>query len=223
MLAKAGASADRVAEVIESADQVPESPHAIDLPGSATGLELRDVTFGYTADRSVLRGFDLVVRPGESVCLFGPSGAGQEHRARACAAARGRRLRAGTTRRCRRPRPPDRDLRSAVAYVPQDPWLLDATLAQNIAFGSRTATRAEVLAAGRTAWVDEFALPLPLGYDQPLGEGAATLLGLVSGGGSRSPGPPSPPPPSCSWTSRLPPSLCGIGPTGHGCHPGRCP
>jgi ATP-binding cassette subfamily B protein len=177
VLAKAGASADRVAEVIESADQLPESPHAIDLPGSATGLELRDVTFGYTADRSVLRGFNLVVRPGESVCLFGPSGAGKSTvlalALRLWDVDSGQVLLGDVDVRDLR----IESLRSAVAYVPQDPWLLDATLAQNIAFGSRTATRAEVLAAGRTAWVDEFALPLPLGYDQPLGEGAATLSG----------------------------------------------
>jgi len=64
-----------------------------------------------------------------------------------------------------------------VAFVPQDPWLLDGTLAENIAFGSADATRAQVLAAGRAAWVDEFALSLPEGYDTPLGESGVRLSG----------------------------------------------
>jgi ABC-type transport system involved in cytochrome bd biosynthesis fused ATPase/permease subunit len=64
-----------------------------------------------------------------------------------------------------------------LAFVPQDPWLLDGTIAENIAFGSATATRAQVLAAGRAAWVDEFALSLAEGYDTPLGESGVRLSG----------------------------------------------
>jgi ATP-binding cassette subfamily B protein len=62
--------------------------------------------------------------------------------------------------------------------VPQDPWLLDGTLAENIAFGAAPGTsRADLLAAGRAAWVDEFALALPQGYDTPLGESGVLLSG----------------------------------------------
>jgi ATP-binding cassette subfamily B protein len=69
------------------------------------------------------------------------------------------------------------DLRRRLAFVPQDPWLLDTTIAENIALGKENATRAEVLAAGRAAWVDEFALSLPEGYDTPLGESGILLSG----------------------------------------------
>ena len=69
------------------------------------------------------------------------------------------------------------ELRRAIAYVPQDPWLLDATVAENIAFGSRDATRAGVVRAGGVAGVDEFAGGLPLGYDTRVGEGASRLSG----------------------------------------------
>jgi ABC-type multidrug transport system fused ATPase/permease subunit len=69
------------------------------------------------------------------------------------------------------------DLRRQMAFVPQDPWLLDGTIAENIAFGNPDATAAEVLAAGRDAWVDEFALSFPEGYDTPLGESGVLLSG----------------------------------------------
>jgi hypothetical protein len=52
-------------------------------------------------------------------------------------------------------------VRSRFAYVPQDPWLLDATVAENIAFGNPRATRDDVLEAGRAALVDEFIGRLP--------------------------------------------------------------
>jgi ATP-binding cassette, subfamily B, bacterial len=70
-----------------------------------------------------------------------------------------------------------RSLREHIAYVPQDPWLLDATLAQNIAFGTRDVTRAGVLEAGRRTLVDEFVDRLPRGYDTHLGEAGARLSG----------------------------------------------
>jgi ATP-binding cassette subfamily B protein len=68
-------------------------------------------------------------------------------------------------------------LRERFAFVPQDPWLLDATVAENIAFGNSEATRAGVLAAGLAALVDEFVDRLPFGYDTALGEGGIRLSG----------------------------------------------
>jgi ABC-type lipoprotein export system ATPase subunit len=68
-------------------------------------------------------------------------------------------------------------LRRRIGFVPQDPWLLDGTIAENIAFGADGVTRAAVLAAGRAARVDEFALSLPDGYDSSIGEGGSRLSG----------------------------------------------
>jgi ATP-binding cassette, subfamily B, bacterial len=68
-------------------------------------------------------------------------------------------------------------VRNRFAYVPQDPWLLDATVAENIAFGNPAAARADVLEAGRTALVDEFIGRLPHGYDTSLGESGVRLSG----------------------------------------------
>jgi ATP-binding cassette subfamily B protein len=117
------------------------------------------------------------VRNGETVCLFGPSGAGKSTALhlllRLYDVDAGRVLINGIDVRAF-----DRyRLRGRIAFVPQDPWLLDATIAENIAFGSKSATRAEVLAAGAAALVDEFALELPRGYDTPVGEAGVLLSG----------------------------------------------
>jgi ABC-type multidrug transport system fused ATPase/permease subunit len=68
-------------------------------------------------------------------------------------------------------------LRGRVAFVPQDVWLSDGTLLDNIAYGLPGATRDQVIAAGSMALVDEFVNRLPRGWDTPIGEGGAALSG----------------------------------------------
>jgi ATP-binding cassette subfamily B protein len=68
-------------------------------------------------------------------------------------------------------------LRSGIALVPQDVWLTDGTLYENVVFGNPLATAADVQRAGRLALVDEVADRLPQGWQTPLGEGGAALSG----------------------------------------------
>ena len=72
-------------------------------------------------------------------------------------------------------------LREQIAYVPQDPWMLDGTIADNIAFGRTGTTPEAVHRAARAALVDEFAERLPDGLDTIIGEGG----GFLSGGQQR--------------------------------------
>ena len=176
-LAKAGASAARVAEVLDSDDEVPEHPAAGPAPHLRQEVRFDRVGFGYDRDRPVLRDFDLRIAQGETVALIGASGAGKSTvlhlLLRLYDVDAGSVLIDGVDiRSCTL-----QSLRDRIAFVPQDPWLLDGTLAENIAFGSARATRADVLAAGRAALVDEFAVRLPAGYDTPLGEGGVRLSG----------------------------------------------
>jgi ATP-binding cassette subfamily B protein len=177
VLAKASVSADRVDEVLSSSAVVVEPVAPLALPAVVDGLRFDGVRFGYDPAAPVLEGFDLEVRRGEIVCLFGPSGAGKSTvlalLLRLWDVDDGRVSVGGADVRDLRLS----ELRRAIAYVPQDPWLLDATVAENIAFGSRDATRAGVLRAGGVAGVDEFAGGLPLGYDTRVGEGASRLSG----------------------------------------------
>ncbi|HKN97533.1 MAG TPA: ABC transporter ATP-binding protein, partial [Pseudonocardiaceae bacterium] len=163
-LAKAGASAARVHEVLAATEAVVDAPNARPAPLFIREVRFENVGFSYEPGLPVLRDFDLTVTSGETVCLFGPSGAGKSTvlhlLLRLYDVETGRILVDGLDIRGL-----DRySLRRRMAFVPQDPWLLDATIAENIAFGSRQATRAEVLQAGRDALVDEFAATLPHGF-----------------------------------------------------------
>ncbi|MDQ0382188.1 ABC transporter ATP-binding protein [Amycolatopsis thermophila] len=177
VLAKAGASAKRVDEVMAASESVADAPWARPLPERIGEVRFADVGFAYEPGHPVLRHFDLVVRAGETVCLLGPSGAGKSTVLHLLL-----RLYDVDTGRITVDRSDIRDLRRRslrrrIAFVPQDPWLLDATVAENIAFGSAGADRAAVEEAGRQALVDEFVHTLPDGYDTTLGEGGVRLSG----------------------------------------------
>ncbi|MFC6157359.1 ABC transporter ATP-binding protein [Kribbella jiaozuonensis] len=177
VLAKAGASAVRVREVLDCDEAVEDRYDARPAPRLRSGVRFEQVSFGYEPGRPVLDHFDLDITAGETACLLGPSGIGKSTTLhlllRLYDVDAGRILIDGVDLRdC-----DQRSLRDRFAFVPQDPWLLDATVAENIAFGNQNATRAGVVAAGRTALVDEFADRLPFGYDTPLGEGGVRLSG----------------------------------------------
>jgi ATP-binding cassette subfamily B protein len=177
MLAKSTASATRVREVLQCGELIPDRPGARPAPALKNDVRLDAVHFAYDAGQPVLDGFDLTLRAGETVCLFGPSGAGKSTilhlLLRLYDVDGGAILIDGVDVRDIA----QHSLRRRIAFVPQDPWLFDATIAENIAYGSPNATRHGVLAAGRRALVDEFADQLPDGYDTVVGEGAARLSG----------------------------------------------
>lgn len=140
-------------------------------------IVLHDVTFGYHPDAPVLRGLSLQVDPGEIVTVVGPNGAGKSTLLwlllRLYDPDSGSITYGGRDLR-------DLDpawLRRQFALVPQDPWILDGTVAENLRLGRSDATEAEVRAAGRIALVEEFVRALPAGYDTPVGEGGVRLSG----------------------------------------------
>ncbi len=142
-------------------------------------LTFEGVNLGYDPEAPVLRGLDLTVARGR------PSRCSDDRRLEEHAAVPGAAF----------PRPRRRailiddvdvreydlgSLRNWMAYVPQESWFLDTTIAENIALGRSAATRQEIEQAGRTALVDEFVDRLPRGYDTVVGES-----GLLLSGGQR--------------------------------------
>jgi ATP-binding cassette subfamily B protein len=163
--------------VLDSPTEIEDKPGATGLRVAQGEIRLDDVHFAYGA-APALKGLTLTARPGEVTALVGPSGSGKStvlalierfHDAdRGLVSIDGQDIRDVTLA----------SLRRQIALVTQETFLFDATVAENIAFGSYPdATRAEIEAAARAANADGFIAALEQGYDTPLGEGGSRLSG----------------------------------------------
>jgi ATP-binding cassette, subfamily B, bacterial len=173
----AAGSARRVLEILETRREVDDRPGAPD-PGRLDGhLRIEDVTFGYESGRPILHGVNLDVRPGETVAIIGATGAGKSTLAglvpRFNDPWSGRVTIDGHDLRDLRLK----GLRSQVAVVLQEPFLLPVSIADNIAYGRPGASRDEIEAAARAANAHDFIMRLPEGYQTVLAERGATLSG----------------------------------------------
>jgi ATP-binding cassette subfamily B protein len=177
VLARGSASRERLMEIFAENGRIPEDPGAIPAPQAACEIVLRNVSFAYRRATPVLRHVSFAVRAGETVCIVGSTGAGKSTLLalllRLYDPDEGSITMHGIDiRRCG-----IRSLRERVALVPQDPWILDGTLADSIRYGRSDATDEELRAAARLALVDEFVGRLPHGYDTVVGESGARLSG----------------------------------------------
>jgi ATP-binding cassette subfamily B protein/subfamily B ATP-binding cassette protein MsbA len=170
-----------VFEILDSDERVRSEPGAPPLPvlpeGSRGHVRLEGVRFGYEPGRPVLKSIDLDVRPGETVALVGPTGAGKSTLvsliARFFDPWDGRVLLDGVDVR----HAELASVRAQVALVLQEPLLLPLSVTENLAYGRPGATREQIAAAAVAANAHEFIERLPEGYDSVLGERGATLSG----------------------------------------------
>ena len=178
--AGASASARRIREMLDTIPAVREKPDAVALPiarGASGSVRFERVTFGYERDVPVLHEIDLEVPPGSILALVGQTGAGKTTLLsllpRLFDPWQGRVTIDGSDVRDLRLD----SLRSQVAIVLQDPFLLPLSVAENIAYGRPGASRAEIVAAAEAANADGFIRALADGYDTVIGERGATLSG----------------------------------------------
>jgi ATP-binding cassette, subfamily B, bacterial len=176
MFQQAAAAADRVVEMMDVAPDVRERPDASEI--RLTGhVRCEAVTFGYEPHRPVLRDVSFEVRPGETIAIVGPTGAGKTTLAslilRFFDPQAGRILLDGVDVRDMRVRA----LRRQVAIVLQESFILPLSIAENIAYGRPEATREEIVAAAAAANATDFIDRLPDGYDTIVGERGMTLSG----------------------------------------------
>lgn len=171
------ADAEEMTEILTMPHEVADRPSASQLVVAKGEVEFRKVSFTYTKTRDVIKNFNLVIRPGEKVGLVGPSGAGKSTLVslifrffdvqRGGIYIDGQNI-ADVTQD---------SLRRLVALVPQDPILFHRTLMENIRYGRREATKAEVMRAAADAHCDEFIDRLAQGYDTYVGERGIKLSG----------------------------------------------
>ena len=162
------ASAERVFEVLDAPEQTPESVKPTRLEDPHGRVAFEDVSFSYSPDKPLIEHLDLVVEPGQTVAIVGPTGAGKTTLVnlimRFYELAAGRITLDGVdiTELTRH------NLRSEIGMVLQDTWLFGGTIRENIAYGNPGATDEEVVAAARATYVDRFVHSLPNGYDTVL-------------------------------------------------------
>jgi ATP-binding cassette subfamily B protein len=177
-VAAAGAGARRIFETLDADDHVKEPARARrlpEIPKRGAHVRIEGVTFGYESGRPTLLNVNLEARPGETVALVGPTGAGKTTLVsllpRFFDPWQGRVTVEGVDVR----ELPLANLREQIAFVLQDPFLLPMSVADNIAYGRPGADRDEIVAAAVAANADEFIRALPDGFDTVIGERGATL------------------------------------------------
>ncbi|KQU65405.1 ABC transporter ATP-binding protein [Phycicoccus sp. Root101] len=162
------ASAERVFEVLDATEQRPDAVGATVLDEPRGRVEFEDVSFSYDPANPLIEHLDLVVEPGQTVAIVGPTGAGKTTLVNLVM--RFYELDAGRitldgvdiTALTRH------NLRSEIGMVLQDTWLFGGTIRDNIAYGKPGSSEEEVLAAAKATYVDRFVHSLPDGYDTVL-------------------------------------------------------
>ncbi len=180
-LLRAAGATERLMELLSSVSPVIDPAAPVPLPPTRSGssVELRHVQFNYPSrpQHAALADFSLHVKQGETVALVGPSGAGKstvfQLLLRFYDTGAGSVLLDGVDVRTAALA----DLRSRIGIVPQDSTVFSANAMENIRYGRPDATDAEVIAAARAAFADEFILRLPEGYQTFLGERGVRLSG----------------------------------------------
>ncbi len=169
-LQSATAAMEKLAQVLAEEPAVPEPAHPAPLPHPTAGeIRFESVRFSYDPaaerPRTVLHELDVCVASGQTVALVGATGAGKTTIAKLIS-----RFYDPTEGQVRLDGIPldqlaDSDLRTAVVMITQDGFLFSGSVADNIAFGRPSASRAEIEQAARAVGADEFIQRLPAGYD----------------------------------------------------------
>ena len=173
-LQNAMACIQRVFDLLDEPDQVPDAPNAAELQPDGR-VSLSHVAFSYTPERPLIENFNLDVAPGQRIAIVGPTGCGKttlinlllrfyDVDAGSIAAA-GRDIRTVTRA----------SLRRSYGMVLQDTWLRAGTIRENIAYGKPSASDEEIAAAARAAHAHSFIRRLPQGYDTVIAEDGGNL------------------------------------------------
>ncbi|WP_127537373.1 ABC transporter ATP-binding protein [Paenibacillus illinoisensis] len=169
------ASAERVFELLDEEEEVPESNQPVQLQQPLGAVAFQGVNFGYKPDELLIKNMNIDVKPGQTVAIVGPTGAGKTTLInllmRFYEIQDGKITIDGVDIR-------DMErgkLRSLFGMVLQDTWLFNGTIRDNIAYGREGATEAEVVKAADAAHADHFIRTLPDGYDTVLNEEASNI------------------------------------------------
>lgn len=174
-LQSALASVERVYELLDEEEILPDPEHPACLPAPKGHVDFSHIRFGYTPERTLMSDISFSVKEGQKIAIVGATGAGKTTLInllmRFYEIGGGTILLDGVDTRSLS----QSGLRQAFGMVLQDTWLFEGTIAENIAYGKPDASREEIIAAAKAARADFFIRTLPKGYDTVLGSDAETI------------------------------------------------
>ncbi|WP_195263173.1 ABC transporter ATP-binding protein [Clostridium sp. 1001275B_160808_H3] len=168
-LQSAIAGAERVFELLDEEEELSDNKFNElsfnEHPISMGKVDFKNVKFGYTAEKTLIKDLNLEVKPNEMVAIVGPTGGGKTTLINLIM--RFYELNEGTISidGINIKDIPRNTLRRQIGMVLQDTWLFEGTIAENIAYGRMDATREEIIAAAKAASCDHFIRTLEHGYD----------------------------------------------------------
>ena len=175
MLQSTAAAAERVFEFLEEEEEDQTVPNPIRLKAMEGRVSFENVRFGYDADKIIIHDFSSEVKPGQTVAIVGPTGAGKTTMVKLLM--RFYDVNGGSIkvdghdiREFNRS-----ELREGFGMVLQDTWLFKGTIMENIRYGRLDATDEEVIEAARAAHAHRFIQTLPGGYQMELNEDASNV------------------------------------------------
>lgn len=159
------ASIDRIFVILDEADEQPEATHLETISSPKGAIEFKNVQFGYTPEKILMKNVDFSVQPKKTVAIVGPTGAGKTTLINLLM--RFYEINQGAitfdgidiTKLSRQ------NLRNLFGMVLQNTWLFEGTVADNIAYGKKDASREEIIETAKIAQCDHFIRTLPQGYD----------------------------------------------------------
>ncbi|MBR3963986.1 MAG: ABC transporter ATP-binding protein [Clostridia bacterium] len=174
-LQSALAAAERIFRILDEAPEREDAPDARTLESVTGEVDFENVKFGYLPEKTIIKNLTLKVKPGSTVAIVGPTGAGKTTiinlLMRFYDVDSGEIRIDGTAL----PEITRASLRAAYTMVLQDTWLFGGSVAENIAYGREGATREEIIAAARAAKIDTFIDSLPDGYDTVLTDNGVSI------------------------------------------------
>ncbi|GCE28041.1 ABC transporter ATP-binding protein [Dictyobacter alpinus] len=169
------ASAERVFELLDEQEEIPEAVEAKVIAAPHGAVEFEHVKFGYKPDVPLMEDMNIDVKPGQTIAVVGPTGAGKTTLVnllmRFYELDGGRILVDGIDITDLK----RGNLRSMFGMVLQDTWLFNGTIRDNIAYGREGATEEEIIQASKAAHADHFIRTLPDSYNTILNEEATNI------------------------------------------------
>jgi ATP-binding cassette subfamily B multidrug efflux pump len=175
ILQSTAAAAERVFDFLGEEEETAEDAKPIKLNEVNGEVVFKDVRFGYSPDKIIIKDFSATIKPGQHVAIVGPTGAGKTTMVKLLMrfydVTDGAILIDGKDiRELKRD-----ELRKTLGMVLQDTWLFNGSIMENIRYGKLDATDEEVIAAAKAAHVHTFVRTLPDGYNMVLNEDASNL------------------------------------------------